>query len=94
MLLFYLILSLILSAQTEAQEAIHLLIENVLVCYCTEFWERYVRWLEGKGMLAEAQAALQREMDVFCKARPEAHLFGARFEEQHGRVQVCVCVRA
>jgi hypothetical protein len=54
----------------------------------TEFWERYVRWLEGKGMEAEAQGALQRELEVFCKTRPEAHLFGARFEEQHGRVQV------
>jgi len=39
-------------------------------------------------MEAEAQGALQRELEVFCKTRPEAHLFGARFEEQHGRVQV------
>ncbi|KAF5840473.1 hypothetical protein DUNSADRAFT_16564 [Dunaliella salina] len=52
-----------------------------------EFWERYVRWLEGKGMEAEARGALQRQVEVFCKTRPEAHLFAARFEERHGRVQ-------
>mmetsp|Transcript_13127 Transcript_13127/g.35089 ORF Transcript_13127/g.35089 Transcript_13127/m.35089 type:complete len:479 (+) Transcript_13127:5054-6490(+) len=52
-----------------------------------EFWERYVRWLEGKGMEAEARGALQRQVEVFCKTRPEAHLFAARFEERHGRAQ-------
>eukprot|EP00967_Tisochrysis_lutea_P058527 scaffold74463_cov25-Tisochrysis_lutea.AAC.1 len=58
-----------------------------LLC-CAEFWERYVRWLEGKGMEAEARGALQRQVEVFCKTRPEAHLFAARFEERHGRAQV------
>jgi hypothetical protein len=59
-------------------------------CEIPEFWERYVRWLENKGMEAEARGALRREVEVFCKTRPEAHLFGARFEERHGRVQVCL----
>ncbi len=59
-----------------------------------EFWERYVRWLEGKGMEAEARGALQREVETSCKTRPEAHLFAARFEERHGRVQVCASADA
>jgi pre-mRNA-processing factor 39 len=37
-------------------------------------------------MQTEAEAALQRALLVFCKQRPEIHLFAARYHERHGRV--------
>lgn len=37
-------------------------------------------------MQAEAQSAADRAAGIFCKSRPEMHLFVAQFEERHGRV--------
>ncbi len=53
-----------------------------------EFWERYVRWLDGKGMEAEADAALQRASNIFCRTRPELFLFAARHEERRGHLDL------
>jgi hypothetical protein len=43
-----------------------------------EFWCRYVRCLEALGSHENAEGAVQRATLVYCKARPEMHLFAAR----------------
>lgn len=43
-----------------------------------EFWCRYVRYLEAIGSQENAEGAVQRATLVYCKARPEMHLFAAR----------------
>jgi pre-mRNA-processing factor 39 len=43
-----------------------------------EFWCRYVRYLEGIGSVENAEGAVQRATLVYCKKRPEMHLFAAR----------------
>lgn len=57
-------------------------------CQPPEFWERYVRFLQSKGMKEEATGALQRATTVYCRTRPEIHVFAARFEEQVRRPQL------
>ena len=37
-------------------------------------------------MMEEANIALVRAAGTFCKTRPEIHLFAARYDERHGRV--------
>ena len=52
----------------------------------TEFWQRYVRYLEARGDEAGAKAALDRGVLVFCKRRPEMHMFAAHWDELHGDI--------
>jgi hypothetical protein len=47
---------------------------------------RYVRYLEALDKPA-AKAALDRAVLVYCKRRPEAHLFAASFDERAGDVE-------
>ena len=49
-----------------------------------EFWERYVRWLEGQSCIPEANGALQRATITFCRSRPEIHMFAMHYDERRG----------
>eukprot|EP00798_Chlamydomonas_sp_ICE-L_P021455 gene21455-28424_t len=49
-----------------------------------EFWERYATWLESKGLVDIAESAVQRLTSIFCRNKPQAHLFAARFDERRG----------
>lgn len=51
-----------------------------------EFWVRYVRYLESFDQPA-SKAALERAILVYCKRRPEMHLFAASYDERHGDVE-------
>eukprot|EP00898_Chlorokybus_atmophyticus_P005951 jgi/Chlat1/6357/Chrsp44S05821 len=53
-----------------------------------EFWIRYVSWLDKNVTADGAREALSRATDTFVKRKTEAHLFAARFEEQHGNIDV------
>ncbi len=53
----------------------------------SEFWERYVRWLEAQGYKDEATAALHRATVIFCRGRPEIHLFAMHFDERRGDIE-------
>lgn len=39
--------------------------------------------------MENAVGAMQRATLVYCKRRPEMHLFSARFEERHGNIEAC-----
>lgn len=50
-----------------------------------EFWMRYVLWLEANSS-DTALSALQRATLVYCKRKPEMHVFSARYYERHGNM--------
>lgn len=49
-----------------------------------EFWIRYARWAQAAGQPERGASALQRGLSVFCKRRPEMHLYAAHVEELRG----------
>ena len=72
------------------QLRIRTLFERCLVACASyeEFWERYVRWLEGIGDEAFARAALERACLVHLPpTKVKLQLLWAAFEERHGQPQ-------
>ena len=54
-------------------------------CVCTDFWARYIRFLEPREPEA-AKDAMLRAQGIHCKAQPEMQLLAARFLERHGDI--------
>lgn len=50
-----------------------------------DFWARFVRYQEGIDNVA-AKLVLERATALFCKQRPEMHMFAGQFHERHGDV--------
>eukprot|EP00210_Caulerpa_lentillifera_P000013 g12.t1 len=79
-------LDYILTQEDTGQSII--LFERCLVACALypDFWIRYTLFLESLS-LEQAQYALGRAVQVFCKKKSEVHLFAARFYERHGNVE-------
>ncbi|KAF6136097.1 hypothetical protein GIB67_000501, partial [Kingdonia uniflora] len=52
----------------------------------SEYWIRYVLFMEASGSMDLANNTLARAAQVFAKRQPDIHLFAARFKEQNGDI--------
>lgn len=80
---------LIMEEQRGNHARIVHLYEKCLIpcCAYTEFWGRYLGYLERCGRIDDARNVVLRMATIFLKRKPESYLIWAEFEEQCGDAQ-------